>query len=241
MRARYPLRAILRLGRASILSRPCPIGGPMVCRYMASTADTLVSLNRKQGPLSTERNFRPLPIEERMLVLGQKVNAEILYITHDGAAVSIGNGKARGLITPEELYLYQDTHSVSLRKGSEVVGYVSRHLPSEFAPSPNIEIVTILLRPLVKERIQNTMNRILDSLEASQDGYIPLGDKSSPKSIAWVFPGMSKADFKRGLGGLLTLDVAFPDGNMTYLIRKHQGLVVEKLKNKTRKRNSAIM
>ena len=46
-------------------------------------------------------------------------------------------------------------------------------------------------------------NRLLAALEASSDGELAVGDKSSPEDIWKILPGLSKAQYKAGVGALL--------------------------------------
>lgn len=45
--------------------------------------------------------------------------------------------------------------------------------------------------------------RLLSALEAASDGELAVGDKSSPEDIWKVLPGLSKAQYKAGVGALL--------------------------------------
>lgn len=43
---------------------------------------------------------------------------------------------------------------------------------------------------------------ILDRLQATPEGWLPIGERSSPADINREFPGVSKVVFKNALGGL---------------------------------------
>ena len=45
--------------------------------------------------------------------------------------------------------------------------------------------------------------RLLSALEASTEGELNVGDKSSPEDIWKLLPGLSKAQYKAGVGALL--------------------------------------
>jgi predicted RNA-binding protein (virulence factor B family) len=47
------------------------------------------------------------------------------------------------------------------------------------------------------------LNRVLAALEATADGELAVGDKSSPEDIWKILPGLSKAQYKAGIGALL--------------------------------------
>ena len=48
--------------------------------------------------------------------------------------------------------------------------------------------------------------RLLRALEASEEGLLNVGDKSSPEDIWRILPGLSKAQYKAGIGALLRWD-----------------------------------
>ena len=48
--------------------------------------------------------------------------------------------------------------------------------------------------------------RLLAALEASEEGQLNVGDKSSPEDIWKILPGLSKAQYKAGIGALLRWD-----------------------------------
>jgi hypothetical protein len=45
--------------------------------------------------------------------------------------------------------------------------------------------------------------RVMAALEATEDGELAVGDKSSPEDIWKILPGLSKAQYKAGIGALL--------------------------------------
>jgi RNA recognition motif-containing protein len=54
---------------------------------------------------------------------------------------------------------------------------------------------------------------IMEALELSPDGVIPIGDKSSPEDISSYFRGLSKADFRRAVGSLYKERLLVPSDN----------------------------
>lgn len=62
--------------------------------------------------------------------------------------------------------------------------------------------VNVGLRPVGMNRIPSIREAIIDALEGSPDGTIPIGDKSSPDDISAYFHGLSKSDFRKAVGTL---------------------------------------
>ena len=56
---------------------------------------------------------------------------------------------------------------------------------------------------LVISSIVLSLFRLLRALEASEEGLLNVGDKSSPEDIWRILPGLSKAQYKAGIGALL--------------------------------------
>ena len=59
---------------------------------------------------------------------------------------------------------------------------------------------------LVISSIVLSLFRLLRALEASEEGLLNVGDKSSPEDIWRILPGLSKAQYKAGIGALLRWD-----------------------------------
>jgi predicted RNA-binding protein (virulence factor B family) len=53
--------------------------------------------------------------------------------------------------------------------------------------------------------------QILEAIEGSPDGIIPIGDKSSPQDISSYLHGVSKADFRKAVGSLYKEHVVVPE------------------------------
>lgn len=62
--------------------------------------------------------------------------------------------------------------------------------------------MNISLRPVGIERVTSVRQSILEALEGSPLGTIPVGDKSSPDDVSAYFHGVSKADFRKAVGSL---------------------------------------
>lgn len=212
------------------LLRRLPAGGSCllgrrVCRALSRSA--LTQHNKRSTGLSLDI-YRGVDNEPIYLV-GQQVEARILYINETGAMTKVDGGAAHGIVSISEIEIYQSVFSKSLKVGDSISGYVARKLPNTSPLNKGIPIMSLLLRPLKLQRILSTAELLKDALSESSTGTLPVGDKSTPEEIAAVLGGISKVDFKRGLGQLLTTGIAFPDAHATYLTARHPDLVKEKV------------
>ena len=71
--------------------------------------------------------------------------------------------------------------------------------------------VDVSLRPIGINRIIDIRRGIMDALEGSPEGTIPVGDKSSPDDISLYFRGLSKGDFRKAVGSLFKEKRLFPE------------------------------
>lgn len=58
---------------------------------------------------------------------------------------------------------------------------------------------------------------ILDRLQATPEGWLPIGERSSPTDINREFPGVSKVVFKNALGGLYKKGESRKESQQRYL------------------------
>ncbi len=130
--------------------------------------------------------------------VGDKVDLIIGRISRLGFTVLI-NKEVEGLLYKNELY-------VKLEEGDEVVGYVKK-----IREDGRIDVS---LQPIgFKKALVENEIKILDALKKTEDGFLPLHDKSSPDAIKYQM-NMSKKAFKSAIGGLykLKLITLEPDG-----------------------------
>ena len=75
------------------------------------------------------------------------------------------------------------------------------------ANEPNFMVrIDISLRAFGPQaKADEIIQEILQRLQASPTGTLPLGDSSSPQDIAAAFPGISKSTFKRAVATLYRL------------------------------------
>ena len=69
--------------------------------------------------------------------------------------------------------------------------------------------------------------KIMDALEGSPNGIIPIGDKSSPEDIGSYIYGISKSDFKNAVGGLYKKGVIKPSDYETELVDENERKMVD--------------
>lgn len=191
-----------------------------------------LSFNRAPSSISVDR-YRG-SFDDKLFVPGQAVSARILYINDKGGVASVDDGAAHGLFTMTEIQMYQTVFGKDLRNGTVVSAYVGRNLPNTSPIHVNMPCLTLLLRPAIKARIECTADVVMLALEASATGMLPIGDKSTSEEVAEVFAGVSRKDFKKALGQLLTRGTVFPDDRATFLISRHADLVNQKLAEKNK-------
>ena len=78
--------------------------------------------------------------------------------------------------------------------------------------------MNIGLRPFGTDRIEFTKQQVLDALEGSPSGIIPIGDKTAPEDIGRYIYGISKTDFKNAIGALYRDGIVTPGEFETRLI-----------------------
>lgn len=120
------------------------------------------------------------------LKVGDKVDLIIGRLTRLGFTVLI-NKQHEGLLYKNELY-------VKLEEGDKKVGYIKK-LREDGG-------IDVSLQPIgFKSALVENEIKILNALKATEDGFLPLHDKSSPDAIKYQL-NMSKKGFKSAIGGL---------------------------------------
>ena len=121
--------------------------------------------------------------------VGDKVDLTIGRISKLGFTVLI-NREVEGLLYKNELY-------VKLAEGDEVVGYIKK-LRDDGG-------IDVSLQPIgFKKTLVENEIKVLDALKKTEEGFLPLHDKSSPDDIKYQM-NMSKKAFKSSIGGLYRL------------------------------------
>lgn len=117
---------------------------------------------------------------------GQKVNLKIIEETTLGFSVMINN-EYEGLLYRNEVYK-------DVEIGFETIGYIK-----QIREDGKIDVV---LRPQGFENvIDSDVEKILQKLKESHEGFLMLTDKSSPEAIKFHLQ-MSKKAFKKAVGKL---------------------------------------
>jgi len=177
--------------------------------------------NNDNNPASaTTTNFRP----------GDKIQVEVTSFGPLGASVDvigIGHGEDVPLLEPEErpyatglilqkeiAYFRSARGSIDVVRGEILPAYVQSIREVEISDddeeeeeeddgSPPPIKLDICLRSFGgKAKSEEVGAMILERLEATDDGILDIGEKSSPVEINREFPGVSKSVFKKALGGL---------------------------------------
>jgi len=145
----------------------------------------------------------------RPLRRGDAVQAEVLYFGPLGATVHIvgaGHGRdvslsdeplGRGLILQREIAYFREG-----RRGIDVVtGEILPAWVEKVHEDTGLTKVDVSLRPhgggAKAEQVANSIMALL--MDFDGDGSIPIGDKSLPREIAQILPGVSKGTFKKAL------------------------------------------
>jgi hypothetical protein len=159
---------------------------------------------------------------------GDKIQVEVISFGPMGASVEIigrshdpddliPEGEpplALGLVLQKEIqYFRQARDNVDVLRGEVLPAYVER-------VRPETQRVDVGLRAFGgKAKAEEVSKMILDRLEYSSGGTLPIGDKSSPEDINAEFPGVSKATFKRAVSALYKLGKVTPSRDEISLIK----------------------
>lgn len=87
-------------------------------------------------------------------------------------------------------------------------------------------------------RLLESKDIILDAIQGSPTNAIPIGDKSSPRDIDAYFHGMSKSDFKNGVGKLYKEGLVVPGPYETILVTEENPLP-KKAREPTKKQDKS--
>lgn len=137
--------------------------------------------------------------------VGDKVDLIIGRISKLGFTVLIDR-EYEGLLYKNELY-------VKLAEGDEVIGYIKK-LRDDGG-------IDVSLQPIgFKKTLVENEIKVLDALKKTEEGFLPLHDKSSPDDIKYQM-NMSKKAFKSTIGGLYRLKLIVIESDGIRLVR-HQ-------------------
>jgi hypothetical protein len=163
---------------------------------------------------------------------GDKIQVEVISFGPMGASVEIIAAShdpddlipedqpplALGLILQKEIaYFRQSRDNVDVVRGEVLPAYVER-------VRPETNRVDVGLRAFGgKAKAEEVSKMILERLEYSSGGTLPIGDKSHPEDINAEFPGVSKASFKRAVSALYKQGVVIPSPGSIALIKRSGG------------------
>jgi len=127
---------------------------------------------------------------------GSSIKARIVSYGPLGASVRI-TPSGSGLILRHEIELYETTHGAAPEIDEVVDAWVLKVREDGK--------VDVSLRPVGYNKVLLARDELLARLESPdcKDGVLLLGDRSTPEEIASIFPGMSKGQYKTGVGALL--------------------------------------
>jgi len=152
---------------------------------------------------------------------GDKIQVEIVSFGPMGASVDIVASShnpdriipasqaplGQGLILQKEISYYrQGRGGVDVVRGEVVPAYIEkvREVTDwDAKQGQHVQKFDICLRQYGgKAKTASVATQIMERLEFTLGGEIPIGDKSSPDLIAEEFPGVSKVAFKRAVSSL---------------------------------------
>jgi len=120
----------------------------------------------------------------------------------------------RGLIKQNEIHYFRQR-----RNNLDVV--IGEVLPAYVEKVREDGKVDISLRPVGYVKSVDLAEVILNKLEWTREGILDVGDKSTPKEISTVFPGASKASFKKAVANLYKRGIVKPGPYSVTLMRRN--------------------
>ena len=148
------------------------------------------------------------------LVRGDSIMAKVLSYGPLGASIKVIKpsqaAMLTGLILRTEIAYWIELHGYEPALGEIIPAFVQN--------IRNDQKVDVSLRPIGYDKVVESRDKIMKSLEETGTGTLPLGDKSLPEDIWKTFPGMSKGQFKSGIGALLREGaITISTNEMTYV------------------------
>jgi len=134
-------------------------------------------------------------------------SVEVIAVGHDGDNIIADDepALATGLILQREIqYFRQARDNADVFRGEVLPAYVER-----VRDDGRIDVALRTVGGAAKAAEVGEL--IMDRLESRESGgVLDVGDKSSPEEIAWEFPGVSKAAFKKAVSALYKKGVVTP-------------------------------
>jgi hypothetical protein len=172
------------------------------------------------------------PSKENLLAFspGDKIQVEVISFGPMGASVEVIAAShdpddlipedepplAIGLILQKEIqYFRQSRDGVDVVRGEVLPAYIER-------VREETNRVDVGLRAFGgKAKAEEVSKMILDRLEYSSGGTLPIGDKSHPEDINAEFPGISKSSFKRAVSALYKQGIVIPSPDSIALVKRN--------------------
>ena len=177
---------------------------------------------------SSRRSLSPSDNDNVVFTAGDPIQVEVISFGPLGASVSVvGLGHAGellpvdaeaygyGLILQKEIAYFREARdNVDVVRGEVLPAYVQNVRPEDGK-------IDIGLRAFGgKAKADQINEQIMKKLEASLEGTLPVGDKSTPDEISHEFPGVSKSVFKKAVGALYKKGLVSPSPNSISLTKK---------------------
>jgi hypothetical protein len=161
----------------------------------------------KRGDLIQVEVLRFGPLGASVEVIGHKSHEESDLIPEDEPPL------ATGLILQQEISYFRSARDgVDVVLGEILPAYVQRVRPEDGKMDVTLRI------PGGKGKAQDLGKVILERLQSTDDNEIDVGDKSTPQEINRMFPGTSKASFKRAVAALYKKKLVQPGATTTRLM-----------------------
>jgi predicted RNA-binding protein (virulence factor B family) len=133
-------------------------------------------------------SFGPLGASVEVIGLGHGDDADLLSADEEPYGT--------GLILQKEIaYFRQSRNSVDVVRGEVVPAYIQN-----VREDGKIDVGLRVYGG--KAKSQEVGSVIMERLNGTTGGSLPIGDKSSPEEISKEFPGVSKSAFKNAVGSL---------------------------------------
>ena len=138
---------------------------------------------------------------------GDGISAKVISYGPLGASIKVVGVNGQPMSTSRDAYTFT---GLVLRHEIEYWVQLNGYEPAlgEVLPGFVLNVreggkVDVTLRPVGYDKVTEARDKILAALELSTGQVLPLGDKSTPEEVWAAFPGMSKSQYKSGIGALL--------------------------------------
>ena len=203
------------------------------------SSDSLDSVLTNSQPGLDQENHSYATYMKELFKRGQQIEVTVQQFGPLGASVYINNGsvEAKGLILQSEINYFRERRYVNTENDGDVL--IGEILPAFVERVRDDGKIDVALRPVGVTRIEVVGDMIMDALEGSPSGTIPIGDKSSPGDISAYIHGISKKDFKNAIGTLYRSGKVLPGKLETALIPEEERTTENFEKNRISKKNAS--